>query len=142
MKRFLPLAALLSLFGLLAGCTSYEAQVDRGRPLTGVHRFFVLTSPNDGHGLDHQIAAALTNRGHQAETGPVTMLPEDSDAIVVYQDHWTWDFGDHLLYLQITVRDRKSSQSYGTVTFSAKVPTSKPPAEIADELVGKLFAKP
>lgn len=142
MMRFVPFPFLLLLLGLVAGCSSYEAQVERGRTLTGVQRFFVLTNPNDGHALDHQIAAALTSRGYQVESGPLTMMPEETQAIVTYQDHWTWDFGDHLVYLQIAVRDRKTNLSYASVVFSAKVPTRKPPADIADELIGRLLAKP
>ncbi len=128
------------LLGIVAGCTSYDTQVARGRTLVGVQRYFVLSNPNDGHALDHQIAAALTNRGYQAESGPLTMMPEDTEAVVSYQDHWTWDFGDHLVYLQIAVRDQKTSQPYATVVFSAKVPTRKPAADIADELIGRLVS--
>jgi hypothetical protein len=139
MLRLVSLSFLL-LLGFLAGCSSYDTQVARGRSLTGVQRFFVLSNPNDNHALDHQIAAALTNRGFQAESGPLTMMPEETQAIVTYQDHWTWDFGDHLVYLQISVRDQKTNQSYASVEFSAKVPTSKPLAVIADDLVGRLVS--
>jgi hypothetical protein len=131
-------AFLLAL--LLTGCSSYDTQVARGRTLDGVQRFFVLSNPNDNHAIDHQIAAALNNRGVQAESGPLTMMPEETQAIVSYQDHWAWDFGDHLVYLQITVRDQKTNQTYASVTFSAKVPTRRPLAEIADDLVGRLVS--
>ena len=123
---------------MIAGCSSYQTQMEPGRAPAGVQRFFVQTNPNDGHALDHKIAAALTSRGYQAESGPLTMMPEETQAIVSYQDHWTWDFGDHLVYLQIALRDRKSNQVYASVVFSAKLPTRKPPADIADELVGRL----
>ena len=141
MQRLVPLSFLL-LFGVFAGCTSYDTHVARGLTLTGVQRFFVLSNPNDGHAIDHQIAAALTTRGFQAESGPLTMMPEETQAIVTYQDHWTWDFGDHLVYLQVAVRDQKTNQSYASVEFSAKVPTSKPLADIVDNLVGRLLSKP
>ena len=141
MKRLVLFPVLLLLTGLFAGCASYE--VEKGHTLAGVQRFFVLTSPNDGHALDHQIAAALTRRGYQVEFGPLTMLPEETQAIISYQDHWTWDFGDHLVYLQIAVHDRKSNQTYASVSFSAKVPGRKSAADITDELVGRLLpAKP
>jgi hypothetical protein len=130
---------MLLLFGLLAGCTSYEAQVEKGRAHAGVKRFFVLTNPNDGHAIDHLVAVALTNRGFEADSGPLTMMPDETEAIVSYQDRWTWDFGDHLVYLQIAVRDRKSIQAYANVVFSAKVPSHKHPADIVDDLVGRLL---
>ena len=141
MKRLAPLSVLLLGFGLLAACTSYEARVDKGRSLDGVKSYFVLSNTNDNHALDAQIAAALKSRGFATETGPLSMLPDEAQAIVSYQDHWAWDFGDHLVYLQLAVRDRKTNQPYATVTFSAKVPTRKPLAEIVEGLIGPLLAK-
>ena len=137
MKRLVPFLVLL----LLTGCTSYEARVERGRSLAGVQRYFVLTNASDNHGLAEQIAAALKARGCEAATGPSTMLPDDTQAIASYQDHWAWDFGDHLVYLQVTVRDRLTGQVNATATFTAKVPTRKPPAEIVDELIGQLLPR-
>jgi hypothetical protein len=137
MKPLAPLVLLM--LGLLAGCASYEAEVDRRHSLVGVQRYFVLTNPNDGHALDRQIAAALSSRGYQTDFGPLTMMPDETQAIVSYQDHWTWDFGDHLVYLQISVHDRKTNQIYASVSFSAKVPGRKSPAEIADGLVGRFL---
>ncbi len=143
MKRFVPLPVLLFFLGLLAGCASYVAKVERGPGLAGVQRYFVLSNPNDSHALNHQLAAALKARGYEAETGPLTMLPDDTQAIVSYQDHWTWDFGDHLVYLQVSVRDRKTGQPYAAVTFSTKLPTRKPPSGIVDGLVAQFLpAKP
>lgn len=137
MNRPLLFPALL-LLGLLAGCTTYDAKVERGRSLEGVQRYFVQSNTNDNRAIDHQIAGALKSRGLAAETGPLTMMPDETQAIVTYQDHWTWDFGDRLVFLQITVRDRKTSQNYATVKFSAKVPTGKPLSSIVDELVGRV----
>lgn len=138
MNRSLPLPALLLLLGLLAGCATYEAKLERGLSLDGVQRYFVVSNPNDNRAIDHQIAAALKSRGYAAGTGPLTMMPDDTQAIVSYQDHWTWDFGDRLVFLQITVRDRKTSQTYATVKFSTKMPSGKSLSGIADELVGQI----
>lgn len=140
MNRPLLFPALL-LLGLLAGCTTYEAKVERGRSLEGVQRYFVQSNTNDNRAIDHQIAGALKARGYEAETGPLTMMPDESQAIVTYQDHWTWDFGDRLVFLQITARDRKTGQNYTTVKYSAKVPTGRPLARIVNDLVGQFLPK-
>lgn len=141
MNRPFPLPALLLLLLLLTGCATYDAKVERDRSLVGVQRYFVQSNPNDNRAIDHQITAALTARGYQAETGPLTMMPDDAQAIVTYQDHWTWDFGDRLVYLQLIVRDRKNNQIYATVKFSTKLPTRKSLTGIVDELVGQLPLK-
>ena len=37
---------------LLAGCASFDAQVEHGRSLAGVERFFVVSNLNDNHAFD------------------------------------------------------------------------------------------
>lgn len=127
------------LLALLAGCGTYDVQLDRGgRSLDGVQRYFVLGNPNDNRALDHRIVAALKARGYEAETGPLTMMSDDAQAIVSYQDRWSWDFGDRLVYLQIAVRDRKTGQTNATVQYHTRLPGGKPLPAIVDELVGRL----
>src|SRR3954470_13844759 len=101
----LRLFLVVSLAVALGGCATFDASVDSGRSLKKVERFFVLSNLNDNHALDQQIAAALRAHGRTAEVGPLTMMPDDAQAVVAFQDHWTWDFGEHLVFLRITVRD-------------------------------------
>lgn len=137
MKRvFLPFVLLLSL-GFFTGCASYHAS--HNRSLEGLRHYFVLTNANDNRALDHQIAGALHARGFATGTGPVTMMPDETQAVVTYQDQWTWDFGDHLVYLQINVRDRKSNQTLASATFSTRLPTRTPTTGIVAGLVGRLL---
>ena len=126
---------------LLGGCASFEASVDRGRSLRDVKKFFVLSNPNDNHALDRQIATMLINRGRSAGIGPQTMMPDDTQAVVAYQDHWAWDFGEHLDYLTITVRDPLANQPYASVTFSARVSMREQTAATVDQLIGALLEK-
>ena len=138
MPRRISLLALVAL--VLAGCTAVDTQIERGRSLAGVQRFFVLASPHDSRGLEHRIVAALRARNLVAEAGPRTMMPDDTQAVVSYQERWAWDFGEHLMLLQLSVRDPKSNQSYANGTYAAKIPGRKNPAAIVDELVGRLLA--
>lgn len=126
---------------LLGGCASFDASVEGGRSLKNVQRFFVHSNLNDNRALDHHIAAALRARGRTVETGPLTMMPDDAQAVVAFQDHWAWDFGEHLVFLKITVRDPSASQAYASVTFSARVPLREKPAATVDRLVGALLEK-
>ena len=142
MKRAfsLGLAACLALAGLLlAGCSSYEAQPG-GKKVAGQRRIFIQSNQNDNNALDTQIVAALKLRGYESDSGPLTMMPDDTQVLVIYEDHWTWDFGDHLAFLQITARDRKSGQVLGTAVFKAKIPTKKSIPKIIGELVDRILA--
>lgn len=123
------------------GCASFDASVDGGRSLKDVQRFFVISNLNDNRALDHQIAAALRARGRTAEVGPLTMMPDDAQAVVTFQDHWAWDFGEHLVFMKIMVRDPLKSQPYASVTFNARVPLREPAATTVKRLVDALLDK-
>ena len=132
---------MLGMIFLLGGCASYSTHVDHGRSLKGIKRFFVVSNLNDNHAIDHQIADALKARNLEADSGPHTMMPDNTQAVVTFQDHWTWDFGDHLVFLQISVRDRRSEQSFAWNTFSAKVPLHEDPSVTVARVVDQLFDK-
>lgn len=133
------LAAALAL--LLGGCASFDAAVEGGQSLKGVRRFFVVSNLNDNRALDHQIAHALKARGLTAEVGPLTMMPDDTQAVVTFQDHWAWDFGEHLVFLKINVRKPSQEQTYASATFSAKVPLREPATVTLRRLVDTLLEK-
>jgi hypothetical protein len=137
----LRLSLLLALALLLGGCASYDASVEGGRSLKEVRRFFVVSNLNDNHALDQRIALALRADGRSAEVGPLTMLPDEAQAVVTYQDHWAWDFREHLVFLKISVRDPAANQPYASVTFSAKVPLREPAGATVNRLVASLLEK-
>ena len=143
MKTTTALTRLLLVLGsglLPGGCASYDTQVARGQSLAGLQRFFVVSNLNDNHALDHRLAEAIKSRGFTAEVGPLTMMPDDTQAIISYQDRWAWDFGDHLVYLAINARDARSNAPVSAVTFSAKIPLREPAPVTVDRLVDRLFA--
>jgi len=123
----------------LAACSSYEAHPGGGK-VASQKRIFILSNQNDNNFLDTQIVAALKLRGYESDCGPLTMMPDDTQVIVTYEDHWTWDFGDHLAFLQITARDRRTGQTYGTAVFRAKIPTKKSIPKIIGELIDRILA--
>lgn len=133
------LAAVLAL--LLGGCASFDASVEGGQSLKGVQRFFVVSNLNDNRALDHQIAQALKARGLTADVGPLTMMPDDTQAVVTFSDHWAWDFGEHLVFLKINVRKPSQEQPYASATFSARVPLREPATATLNRLVGILLEK-
>ncbi len=144
MKSRLHHLLFILILGLtLGGCasfdTSFDASLEQGRSLTKIRRFFVVSNDNDNHGIDQQIVEALKARGLEAATGPLTMMPDNNQAVITYQDHWSWDFGDHLVFLKLAVRDPFAEQSYATATFTARVPLRETTPGIVGQLVGRLL---
>ena len=133
-------AALLFAAGLLlGGCASFEGNVDKAHHLAGTQRFFVVSNSNDNHALDHRIAEALVARGHNADTGPLTMMPDNTQAIVSFQERWAWDFGEHLVFLKIDVRGPDDTFPFGSATFEARVPSRDTIPVIVSRLVDQLL---
>lgn len=137
--RALSFAFVLSLALLLAGCASYDAQNLSGQNLDGVKRFFVLANANDSRGLAHQVVHALRARDRIAETGPATMMPDDTQLVISYDDQWSWDFGERLVYLQISARGRRDQQPAAFARFATRVPSRRSTPEIVGELVDQLL---
>lgn len=136
----LPFLVVLAAL-LLGGCASYNAQVDPGVSLAQFQRFYVQSNLNDNHAVDALLARTLTGRGLTATHGPLTMMPADTEAIVTYQERWAWDFGDHLVYLRVAVRDAKTGQPISSAMFNGPVALNKDPADVVNRLIRELLER-
>lgn len=125
---------------LFAGCTSTRTQVlEKGRNLEEVRRFFVLRNLKDNHGIDVRIVRALQTRGFEAESGPITLLPDSAQVVLLYEDRWTWDFSDHMVYLKISARDPQAVFPYLSASYHKQVAFTTRVDEVVDDVVGKLL---
>jgi len=139
MKNFFPAALLLLGFALLlGGCATFDTAVEKGHDVAKARRIFIVSNLNDNHGLDQRIVAALQARGREASAGPLTMMPDNTQAVLEYRDNWAWDFEDHLVFLKLTLRDAHAEQAYAHATFSAKIPLKESLETLVDRLVEKL----
>lgn len=129
---------LLGFALLLGGCASFDAGAPQGSGLANLQRFFVVSNLNDNHALDQRIATALEARGLVAGSGPLTMMPDNTQAIVTFQDNWAWDFGEHLVFLKLAVHKPDSNEIIASAVFSARIPLKEAPPIIM-QLVGRLF---
>lgn len=126
---------------LFAGCASTQTHVDeKGRSLKDVRRFFVLRNLKDNHGIDVRIVRALQARGFEAESGPVTLLPDSAQAVIMYEDRWAWDFSDHMVYLKLGARDPKAVFPYVTASYLKQVAFTTQVDEVIGQVVGDLLA--
>lgn len=131
----------LGLLGVLltSGCASYQTEVDHSRPPGGYQRFFVQSNLNDNHAVDQLLARTLRNRGLEAEHGPLTMIPSDAQVVVTYQERWAWDFGDHLVYLRVALRDVTSDVPIASAVFSGPVSVTTDAPDVVGRLVRELL---
>ncbi len=135
---FRPLILLL-VGVLLTGCTSWETRGNLSAIARG-QRFFVEERLNDNLGLHRLLVGELQARGFRAASGPLTMMPDDTQFIVTYDGREAWDFHSYLIELLVEVRP---AQRYSEVVASAYLfrpgVTNKTPAEIVSLVANRLF---
>jgi len=129
---------LLGSAVLTAGCSSLTTS---GHPhLAKFRRVFIETRLNDNLGIDRLLMAELKALGYDAQYGPLTMMPEDTQLIVVYDAREEWDLHQYLIELNLSVRPAKD---YNLVAASGRYfrpgVTRKTPQQMVHELTQKVF---
>ncbi len=137
--RLLPLLAVALAF-TLAACTSLDRTVTPGRDPSALREVFVATNLNDNHGLGRRLAVAFRARGLRAESGPLTLLPKTAEAVVHYQDRWAWDFGEHMVYLRLSLHDPGELHPYASATRQRHIAKSTNLDEVLPAVVAELLA--
>jgi uncharacterized protein YceK len=140
MKLLWVLLCWVSL--LVAGCSSVQSRIEPGHSFAGRTRFFVVSNLNDNRAVDQRIVASLRARGFEADHGPRTLMPETTEVLLSYADRWTWDFSDHLVYLQIAAGTPQGeiARPYASVSYRKNVELSTQLDEIVARLVGELLS--
>lgn len=134
-----PLLTLLCAV-ILAGCSTFEAHVEPGADLATAERFWVERSLSDNHGVGAKIVRDLQNRGLHAELGPLTMMPSEPGLVLLsFNDHWAWDFGDHIIGLQITARDARSRRLLGRARFEGPLAMHLDEFDVIDRVLTELL---
>ena len=135
MKIFL-LPSLLFV-ALLAGCSSVDSRavVD----LAEFKHIYVQHRLTDDHHIDELFVRELQRLGHDASCGPLTMLPENTDAILTYEDRWEWDFQTYLIELKLELHTARTVKKLADGRFYQPTPKAKAPAEVVRELVVSVF---
>jgi hypothetical protein len=104
MKAFLAVL-LACIVGSLAGCSSASRNVAAGVDLTKIRSIWVEQRLADNHNVRDRLVRALRAHGYDADAGPLTMMPDRGvDAVLVYQDRWTWDFRSYMMELEAELR--------------------------------------
>lgn len=136
--------ALLSLLLVAALCSACTAVSVRKAPTIDVHRFhriFVVQPFNENHHIDELFVDELRRNGFFASSGPMTMMPENTDAVLVYQAQWTGDFTTSLLDLSLELFTAHTNKKLAEARYYQPSARPKRPERVVDELVKRLTAK-
>jgi uncharacterized protein (DUF58 family) len=135
MKTLLALA--LASCALLTGCSSVSSRsvID----LASFKHIYVIHRLADDHHVDELLVRELQRAGHEASSGPLTLLPENADAVLTYEDRWEWDFKTYLIELSVEVHTARTEKKLADGNYLQQTPRSKSAAEVVHELVGSLL---
>jgi hypothetical protein len=86
--------------------------------MDGVRHVYVEHRLADGRGVDQLIAKELRRLGYDASAGPLTLTPPGTDAIVAYEDTWTFDFTTYMIQLDIRVRSARGAKPLAASSYS------------------------
>ncbi len=141
MKSAVHSLILMFTCALFAGCATTRTHVaEEGRSLKDVQRFFVLRNLKDNHGIDVRIVRALQARGFEAANGPLTLLPSSAQAVIIYEDRWAWDFGDHMVFLKLGARDPQGVFPYVSSSYQDQIAFTTNVDEVVGQVLGDLLA--
>ena len=124
---------------LCAGCSSVSAR--KVVALDRFHRIYVEQRLNDNHHLDELFVAELRRLGHEASSGPLTMMPEKTDALLTYDARWEWDFKTYLIELNLELHTIYPRKKLADAAYHQPTINPKPPADVIREMLAKLFVK-
>jgi hypothetical protein len=124
----------------LAGCAS-SASTRKVIALDRFQRIYVEQRLNDNQHLDEFFVAELRRLGREASSGPLTMMPEKTDAIITYDARWEWDFKTYLIELSFEVHTVHPRKKLADARYHQPTLKTKTPAEVIRELLVPLFKK-
>lgn len=138
MKAFLLLLAI----AFCAGCTtSISVRKPPSIDLNRFHRIFVEQPFNENHHVDEILANELRAAGHEALSGPLTMMPENTEAVLTYHAQWAGDFRLYLIDLNLTLRTAHTDKPLAEARYYQPTVNPKRAERVVHELVGRLLAK-
>lgn len=109
--------------------------------LDAFQHVFVEERLNDNQRLHDFFVAELRRTGRQASSGPMTMLPENADAVLTYDARWQWDFKTYLIDLTVELHAVRGHKKLADARYHQPTPRPKPPGDVVREIVTRMFGK-
>lgn len=134
----LPLLAIIALVS--SGCiTKLDSSVAPGVELSELKVIFVKKLAADERGIEKLIAQELNRMGYQAVYGSDLPANRNFDAIIEYQDKWTWDLTMYMIELRVQILDPINSYTMASGESYRTSIVRKTPSEMVKEVLTEIF---
>ena len=134
-KAILLLLALL----MIPGCASVSAR--KVVTLEPYQHIFVVERLNENHRLNEFLVSELRRLGRDASTGPLTMIPDNTQAVLTYDARWEWDFQTYVIELTLELYTTHTNKKLADARYYQPSIHPKPPGEVARAIINRMFAK-
>src|SRR5690606_31436731 len=111
-------------------------------PLDGFQRIFVERRLNENNRLDQMFVNELRRLGREATSGPMTMMPENTEAVLTYDARWQWDFRTYLIELNLELHTVHPRRKLADARYYQPTVATHSPEKVIAEVVERLFVKP
>jgi hypothetical protein len=125
---------------LLTGCVS-SVSARKVVSLDSFRRIYVERRLNENNQLDQLFVAELRRLGREASSGPMTMMPENTDAVLTYDARWQWDFRTYLIELSLELHTVHPRKKLADARYHQPSIKTKPPEEVIREVLDRLFER-
>jgi hypothetical protein len=125
-----------------AGCTSVSVRKPPAVDLSRYQRIFVIQPFNENHHVDEMFVDELKRVGKEAWSGPLTMMPENADAVLTYDARWTWDFKTYVIELTAELHTAHTNKKLADGRYYQPSARPKPPEVATREIVTRMFGEP
>ncbi|MFH0985030.1 MAG: hypothetical protein V1882_05785 [Candidatus Omnitrophota bacterium] len=101
MKKHLLMVLCLTMF---FGCASVSSKVAPNQDVKNLGSVYAVHFAPDKRHLETVIASDLASRGYKVTSGEEQDVPQGTNTLVTYVDHWMWDITNYMLSLDIELR--------------------------------------
>jgi hypothetical protein len=130
---------LVLLLPFLAACSSPNSRINPGADLSGYSHIWVEHRLADGHSVDEIIARSLRTLGYDASCGPRTLMPDNAEVILSYDDHWTDDFTSYMIQIAMTLHTTRTDKLLASGVYNRPSITGHTPDAMIDALLRQFF---
>jgi hypothetical protein len=99
----------------------------------------VAQEKDDDNAINKLIATRLSNLGYQSSFGAAARPPEHVDAIITYQDRWTWDITMYMIKLDLQIHDGESGAVIARAQSMRPSLQRKSPEGMVQEVLGEIL---
>jgi hypothetical protein len=124
---------------LLAGCAQVSTRVAQKSNLSEYKHIYVQHLLTDSRGIDELIARELRGLGYDASAGPLTLMPQNTEVVLLYQDHWNSDFTTYMIEIDMQLQTARSGRLLAEGRSFHPSFLGNAPVRLIDEILYKWF---